>query len=418
MINYKYEVGPKGLEYMLGLKQRFNDMSMTRKLMLMSIGGIVMPLLIGFSAFTFNLYGLIEERQQIARESAERRIERNVYEFFDDVNDSSTAFSADTELYRVINREGDISEYQAYLDFQTVTSRIKIIPWNIPEVTEVTLYHKREDFPEDELLAYISEDVMKEQWYKDYLNESNLFRFDLEERNGVVWLMSSSHFTNYSRAIDTILRQGIQSDIIAKQLMDDYIAGHTVVFLLDDQNRVVARSDRQENLTKLEVFMPESLKDPDRILYKPFKFKGLTPGWQIAYYYDQSEIRTFVNERLRTFFTIMIGVLVLSFTIILLASKTISHRLIGISDIMKNYDGGLLIKSDLDYSEDEIGTVVRSYNGMVDQLDALLKEKATAYEELESFNEELTVTNEKLATVNQELTASFEEIRIQDVRIK
>ena len=148
-----------------------------------------------FSAFAVNLYHLIGERERDARDEATNRIYENVYEFLEDINSANISLSADTELYRTINRENPESEYQSYKDFVTVQSRIRIIPWNMKEVTKVILYNQRDDFPKDDMIVYLTDEILEQVWFKEYDENRSLFKFNAEVMEDRVFFMSSSYVT-------------------------------------------------------------------------------------------------------------------------------------------------------------------------------------------------------------------------------
>lgn len=414
------------------MHNKFNNIRIKNKILLMYIFGIVIPLLIVFSFFLNGIFNEIKNRESLALNSAMSRVENNLLSMIDEMIQVGKYFIADDDLSSLLETDDSDTKYDVFVDFKAAENRINVIKWAFPEINSIVLYHSREDFADGSYLVYLSDKLKDEDWYINYQDIKYAFLFQTEFDSKDMHLVMVSNLSNSLDKTTNLIKQDILPSTISTKLQDDYFQSLNDVYLINPDNEIIAsNNDIYESFDEIQVFDFDGLKENQSAYVINLDHRQLEDGWKIVFLIEEQNILDRLGGSLAFLLLAMLIVFSLSYFFIHLISNSISQRLSDVAIVMSKSEIGLLTKLHDDSSNDEIGRVSHAYNHMIDRLqnllnelrlskehsDLLLAEKVNAYEELEAANEEMEETNIKLANVNQELTASFEEIKIQDIRI-
>ncbi len=414
------------------LHNKFNNIRIKNKILLMYIFGIVIPLFIIFTFFLNGIFGEIRSRESLALNSAMSRVESNVLSMIDEMIQVGKYFIAEEDLSSLLEADDSDTYYDVFIDLKAAENRINVMKWAFPEVNSIVLYHNREDFVDGSYLVYLSDELKNEDWYLDFQEIKYAFLFQTEFVSKDMHLVMISNLSNSLNKTTNLIKQDTLSSTISTKLQDDYFQSQSLVYLINPDNEIIATSNNiYKNIDEVQTFDLEAISDKQSAYVMNLDHRHLADGWKIVFLVEDQNIFNRLGDSLVFLLLAMLLVFSLSYLLIHLISNSISKRLSDVAHVMSKSEEGLLTKVDLDTSNDEIGIVNHAYNHMIDRLqkllhelrlskensDLLLAEKVNAYEELEAANEEMEETNIKLANVNQELTASFEEIKIQDIRI-
>jgi len=400
-------------------KQRFDNLQISWKMIIIYIGGIVIPILLVFSVFLWRMIQETNEREMSSLNVAIERTQKNVIDLFTDLSQVGIYFYADKELFSAAEEDEEDTNLDRFNDARILENRISIMEWAFPNINSVILYHSRSDFFNRDRLIYLDDDVKSNDWYQEYLDANQNFYYSSDYHDNDMFLVLITQFSDYIYETDDIIRQDISSRTITEALQDEYFVGESQVILLNPKNEVVATNqDIYSGFVGLQKFDEAQLEKNGDIYYVPIEYRSLGEGWQLVYLIEKPGFFDMFGTNIGSLLISMSIVFLISYLLVHSASNTITKRLLGVTLVMKEAQKGNLEKAPEDKSNDEIGTVYRSYNIMISRIKELLNEIGISKDKSDQLLTEKISAYEELASVNQELSASFEEIEIQDHKIQ
>ncbi len=345
------------------------------------------------------------------------RIEKQISNLSDDINNISYTFIADTFFNDTLNHFNSESFYEAVVASDDIVKKINAYTYSYNFIDAIKLYHENDylvNIPELERINYENINSV----IKEFIEGDDYYLLDTSDNQIIFYrklYLSPDERKN-------ILCMTINQRYFSTYLQDTFLEENNgVAYLMDPENNIIVSSnqlntfvnfhdiDNNHELTSIE----EKLSDIT-----------LINEWSLTVQFEEKSILT---GREGMFINIgILGTIIFIFALLFdyLFSRSITKRLDLVKSAMDttNNHHPQVISADL--GTDEIGEAAKVYNSMVKENSLLIgdleKSRAEAVDLLEAKTdayEKMTAINEELVNLNDKLVASTEEIKEQDNRI-
>jgi diguanylate cyclase (GGDEF)-like protein len=406
------------------LNSLLNNLSIKKKLWVMSMFGSLIPMFVLF-AFLFaqlmNEYSLNQE--QLINEGI-NRVDIKLKQAFISLENISLTFVSDNEFNRILESFNSESAYDSVFATNQIEERLNSFKYVFSIIDSITVYHGNKLLNTQELVRFTD--------FSDLDHELSQF---LEGYQSLMIRIENSDIMIYrklnalSREHKNFIKIKVNKSVLQRSLEDTFILSNKGNSYLVDENEIVIVTS--DTAYSNPILSNEKIQSTHQIMKTRFIYSTYVLKWNLITTIEKPNIFEIQSRRFFEIGLFSLGVFLVSMLFSLWISKSINDRLYRLNTAMEKTESNEFTMLEYIETKDEIGKTIQQYNEMVQSISKLVKElnlskesttkalsdKVEAYNELEASNEELEALNEELATLNQELVTSYEEIKVQDDQI-
>lgn len=390
--------------------------SFKAKLLLLIIPLIIIPLLVlGIMSYIRSSY-IVKERIENGIDNSIENLGFGIDTFLKDKAQSLRVFSSNANVKEVIAKRGT-------LDREYLIDLMATYKENYDGIVSIyigTVDKEMVTYPHAELDK--SYDATQTVWYKEAVAKNDLIwtspYIDTTTKEMIVTVAMPVY--DAKNAFVGVAAADIALESIETLISDTKIGTTGKVFLVDINNNVVAYPDKEllgkklpiEELQKIINASPEG--DADYIYNGNSYFGKFTTsknsGWRIIGSAEESEISSATYSILLSSLITGVIVCIASIILALLFQKPITGAIKQLNDNMKDVgEGNLTVFSNINLN-DEIGSLSKGLNSMIDNLKNLLLRINETSDVLTQHSEELASSAEETSVASDEISKTIMDI--------
>lgn len=398
-----------------------NNYSIKKKLSIIYIICVLIPLIITDSIIYFTTEDNLEKEQRINLEHVMERIEYNIKSDVESAISVSNYLYADSKLNDLIT-----TKYEEEKDFyekynMMLQSNVIKYYFNNQKVYKINIYTSNNTIISGSNFFKLTDDVRKEDWYKKYkenngnmtlttgYNRKNRSIFDKSPRE----LSIVRKLDYYKDDTEKIMKIDIDYDSLAYKVLNEKMNDN--LYICTENNILFSNKDSYyDNKNFGSIY---EVANKDVMIEKEIKFSSLKEPWKIKISADKVSPISSENSQIKIFLGILVVFnLVFPTIVIYVVSKSLGDRV----KIINNYLD--MVKHE-EFNEikcvegkDEIGELIRSYNLMVRKIKQLIE--VAFKEEMEKKTLQLSKNQAELRALQSQVNPHFLFNILESIRMR
>lgn len=365
------------------IKSSINDVHIKRKIILIYLFGILIPIVIFLALFISLMKTQLNNRENDLVDSELTRLQLTINSMLTTTNNLAATYFSDKELSWALETYSDDSK-EPLMTIRKIDSKALSNQLVQRFIQSINIYHDNKNLFETTYSQYLSPDIKNSDWYRKFKlsNRSTYVNLDGDgDTANIIFIRKLNYLLTES---DNIVKIVISPSSIRNQFDSKLLAKNNCsIFLVNSQNQVVAT-----NLDKIPYNIDES-KLKGHVYSKSFDNNSLIKDWKLVIVTNRSIMASIINQQM-VFLTIaFFGVLVFSLLLFYGLAHTMIRRMVHIAWVMDQSINDELSKITVDMGSDEIGIMANRYNDMIQRIQTLMDENLRTNDELQSTNEEL-----------------------------
>ncbi|NME82158.1 histidine kinase [Clostridium sp. SM-530-WT-3G] len=398
-----------------------NNYSIKKKLSIIYITCVLIPLIITDSIIYFTTEDNLEKEQRINLEHVMERIEYNIKSDVESAISVSNYLYADSKLNDLIT-----TKYEEEKDFyekynMMLQSNVIKYYFNNQKVYKINIYTSNNTIISGSNFFKLTDDVRKEDWYKKYkenngnmtlttgYNRKNRSIFDKSPRE----LSIVRKLDYYKDDTEKIMKIDMDYDSLAYKVLNEKMNDN--LYICTENNILFSNKDSYyDNKNFGSIY---EVANKDVMIEKEIKFSSLKEPWKIKISADKVSPISSENSQIKIFLGILVVFnLVFPTIVIYVVSKSLGDRV----KIINNYLD--MVKHE-EFNEikcvegkDEIGELIRSYNLMVRKIKQLIE--VAFKEEMEKKTLQLSKNQAELRALQSQVNPHFLFNILESIRMR
>lgn len=398
-----------------------NNYSIKKKLSIIYIICVLIPLIITDSIIYFTTEDNLEKEQRINLEHVMERIEYNIKSDVESAISVSNYLYADSKLNDLIT-----TKYEEEKDFyekynMMLQSNVIKYYFNNQKVYKINIYTSNNTIISGSNFFKLTDDVRKEDWYKKYkenngnmtlttgYNRKNRSIFDKSPRE----LSIVRKLDYYKDDTEKIMKIDMDYDSLAYKVLNEKMNDN--LYICTENNILFSNKDSYyDNKNFGSIY---EVANKDVMIEKEIKFSSLKEPWKIKISADKVSPISSENSQIKIFLGILVVFnLVFPTIVIYVVSKSLGDRV----KIINNYLD--MVKHE-EFNEikcvegkDEIGELIRSYNLMVRKIKQLIE--VAFKEEMEKKTLQLSKNQAELRALQSQVNPHFLFNILESIRMR
>jgi len=385
-----------------------NRISIRKKLLFITIVGVLIPIGIMLFAFIFQMKREYDIRKDVMVDSLVERLTYNVNSELKEVHNTLFSYVSNIELSTFLDSE--YNQSNEFLD--RMDSKLALAVFSEDVVTDLSIFYDNDaiDYSGDYIKNVNA--VASEDWYQNikekiqYLNIVNTF----EDGKGIIKVTKSLNSVNYTSP--NIISATIDGDRLKSNFNDkllDELGGQ--VYLVNADGQIVTSNktvyaDEASEILSVNTLDLENKNTITSSLGDEYYFRN----WYLYFVIDRDVLAyDFIGKSAFVVtFTLLIA---FAFMIINnIVSGNISKRLIKLTRTMDIVETGELIEIAEDMGSDEIGQSVSMFNTMIGRIRHLIDEVQREKEKADQLVADRTLAYDEIKQSMKRIEAQSRQI--------
>lgn len=405
----------------IGVWRFFNNIRIKKKLLLLFIIGVVLPLVTIISIFSVKVLYELNKREDSLANGELQRIKASISSMALSAQTMANNYAVDSELSWALETFSD--EVKTSLSvIRGLDKRVLADITTNSFIEDIHIYYDNEELFDTVYLNSLSNDIANQQWYTDLFGSGTLINTGYygEPDSGSIIISRKLNALNYESK--NVLKITVTLSEITKLFDAEFFNdGKCDVFLLDNKGNMAA-SNGSVSLNAEEI---AEKQENNKSFVSDCGDNSMLEGWKIVVIENRQLLSDMFGEQ--TGFLVITLMLALSLTLVVFyfLLYSIIYRLELIANVIETSGDNELAEVQSDIGRDEIGEMAEKYNFMVNRIKALVNEITQARDEVDALLDEkikanglLSTANADLEAANEELSTSLTEIQIRDERIQ
>lgn len=398
-----------------------NNYSIKKKLSIIYIVCVLIPLVITDSIIYFTTEKNLEKEQKVNLEHVIDRVDYNIKSDVESAISVSNYLYADSKLNDLIT-----TIYQDEKDFyenysSMLQSNVIKYYFNNQKVYKVNVYTSNNTIVSGSSFFKLTDDVRKEEWYKQFKdnNENMTVSIGYNKKNKSLYDKSSREISiirkldyykdNNEKIIKIDMDYAALADKILNEKMDDNL------YLCTD-NKILF-SNKETDYNKKDFSSIYEIEHKDVMIEQDLKFSNIKEPWKIIISADKVTPISSDSSNIKAVLGILIIFNLLFPTIIIYAiSKSLGDRVKIINNYLDKVKHEEFCEIKCSEGSDEIGELIRSYNLMVLKMKELIE--VAFKEEMEKKTLQLSKNQAELRALQSQVNPHFMFNILESIRMR
>ena len=354
---------------MQGKSFSLNNIKVRKKLLMIYMFCIVLPLLITNSIFASKIINNVKKENIRQYESITETIKLNIKKEFESVFYLSNLIYTDWNLYSALEKDytETVEEYEVYKYFQDYVSRIHPM---FRQVDKLLIYTTNNTIPLTGNYIHNDMDFKDLEWYRklDQSRKTALFYTYIEDDEKYLSIIRPLNYLE-DTTYEHIIKIDLNYDNFISYMKNN--SGQWDIYLVNSKNEIILSSNDTYNYT--DKFAENNILSNDKdslVITKELDDYSILNGWSITGVFEQESLQSGLNQAGYFIIFMMLLSLCIATSIIFLISKSFSKRLTLISDHIRKHNLEILSCNE---GTDEIGEIIREYNLMTEKMKDMIK---------------------------------------------
>jgi len=398
-----------------------NNYSIKKKLSIIYIICVLIPLIITDSIVYFTTENNLEKEQNINLNHVIERIEYNIKSDIESAISVSNYLYADFKLNDLITTKYEDEKDFYEKDSSMLQSNVIKYYFNNQKVYKVNIYTSNNTIVSGSDFFKLTDDVRKEEWYKKFKdnNENMTISISYNKKNKSL-LDKSSREISIIRKLDyykddneKIIKIDIDYSALADKIFNEKMCDD--LYICNESNILFSNKDsdyKKNNFKSIyEISRKEVIKE------KELKFSNIKEPWKIIIAADKITPISSDNSHIKMILGILIIFnLVLPTMVIYAVSKSLGDRVKIINNYLDMVKHEEFCEIKCEEGKDEIGELIRSYNLMAMKIKQLIE--VAFKEEMEKKTLQLSKNQAELRALQSQVNPHFLFNILESIRMR
>ena len=398
-----------------------NNYSIKKKLSIIYIVCVLIPLVITDSIIYFTTEKNLEKEQKVNLEHVIDRVDYNIKSDVESAISVSNYLYADSKLNDLIT-----TRYQDEKDFyenysSMLQSNVIKYYFNNQKVYKVNVYTSNNTIVSGSSFFKLTDDVRKEEWYKQFKdnNENMTVSIGYNKKNKSLYDKSSREISiirkldYYKDDNEKIIKIDMDYDALADKILNEKMNDN---LYLCTENKILF-SNKETDYNKKDFSSIYEIEHKDVMIEQDLKFSNIKEPWKIIISADKVTPISSESSNIKAVLGILIIFNLLFPTIIIYAiSKSLGDRIKIINNYLDMVKHEEFCEIKCSEGNDEIGELIRSYNLMVLKMKELIE--VAFKEEMEKKTLQLSKNQAELRALQSQVNPHFMFNILESIRMR
>jgi two-component system sensor histidine kinase YesM len=396
-----------------------NNISIKRKLIVMYVLCVLIPILAVNTFFYLTVSSSVKEKELTVLKQSIDRIGINFATSIEQCMRVYSTINSDNKINSVLDTiyEDPVSYSTAYTEYVKDAVGKFISVYN--QILQIDIYTKNDSIIDSGYFHVLNKDVIETEWYKEFYDSgSNTFIYAYIDNSHQIWSSRDKRYLSvickpYSYNSAFSRNKIVKIDIRPNSLIEIIEREKTdgTIFVVNGNNEIVLsnKSSIYNNDKEFIDFNDSLYSQEDIVITKEFEANGYLSGWKIIGVFPKKSIADSLNSSKISVIIVAFISLVVASLVLLVISNSIKNRL----EIMSRHLKGVA-KENLDIiqyetGEDEIGELIKQYNKSTIRIKNLIEEV---------YESEIAKTKAELRALQSQVNPHFLYNTLNTVRLR
>jgi two-component system, sensor histidine kinase YesM len=372
-----------------------NNISIKRKLTLMYVTCILIPILAINSIFYSMIVKKVKEQEITALMQSMDRVLTGILTDVEQCMGVYRIINSDDKLNKILdtNFKSELEYFEIYHEYMAGAVQ-KFIP-NFRQIRGINVYTENHTIIASSNYHFIDKQISESEWYSRFLGSRAPLLYAYIERrsDGIVrdnrYLTIVNKLNNYRTTglYGNILKIDIDVKYFSHLVESEKLDGN--IYLLDREDRVIFSNNNEifNDIHKFRNFGEEHYQPNHIVINRNFGDNSYLEGWKVVGVFPEKNIAASIRKTRNLVTLVALLSLIVTSLIILVIAHSIKSRLELVSKHLNGISTQKFKIIQTETGEDEIGKLIQEYNSSTTKIKKLIEEVYEA--EIEKTKAEL-----------------------------